>query len=438
MLDTDHDLDNVIRRSTQVEVPVEVKQRMQHRLAELREKIQKHPATRQSDWIEAFMRPISLRVAAITVAALALVLAWTLVPDRANQNRVYAAAIAQLRDAQSLEYKIVLAPDTEISFSYLAPAYRRVSCSWGMEMRNDGSGKELVLMHLTGNYVMEEGKQSDGIAESSDLVNGLKSLPNTADQFLGTEEMNGRRLTGYRILHLPAGTASPDFKAMDLWVDAGTGEPDHVGISFQPEGKPLYEMHIKDIHVGREMDRAMFAMTPPANYKAINAPDGSLQPNTSGQQQLLQPQIKQLDAMSVVVVSVDSSYPHTQLAMQRVRSWLTSERISPSGPPLMQYMDKTEWLAGYPVPSGTHAEKPFQSDDIPASSVASVVVRGPWGQDSSTSWGRDPGSRWASFVMWISRQGYVPVGPPTEIWSGMETQPSSQTTEMRIAVARKN
>ena len=438
MLNTDHDLDNVIRRSTQVEVPVEVKQRMQHRLAELREEIQHHPANGRGEWFGAFMQPMFFRLAAISVAALALVLAWTLLPGGAKQNRVYAAAVAQLREARSLEYKIVLAPYTEVSFSYLAPAYRRVSCSWGMEIRNDGSGKELVLMHQTGNYVMEEGKQSDGIAESSDLVNGLKSLPKTADQFLGTKEMKGRRLTGYRVLHLPVGTVSPDFKAMDLWVDAGTGEPDHVDISFQPEGKPLYEMHIQDIHVGREMDRAMFAMTPPANYTAINAPNGSLQPSIAGQQESLKPQIKQSHAMSVLVVPVDSSYPHAQLAMHKGRSWLSKEGISPSGPPLMQYVAKTEWHAGYPVPIGTHAEKPFERDDIPASSVASVVVRGSWGQDSGTSWGHDPGSRWASFVMWIGRQGYVPVGPPTEIWSGTETQPSSQSTEMRIAVARKN
>jgi outer membrane lipoprotein-sorting protein len=438
MLDTDRDLEEAIRRSTQVEVPDEVRQRMQHRLAELREKIQQQPANRRREWSEMFMRPMLFRIAAIAAVALAVVLAWTLLPGGAKQNRVYAAAAAQMRDAQSLEYRIVLAPDSEIGFSYLAPAYRRVSCSWGTEIRNDGSGKELVLMHLTRNYVMEESKNSQGIAESSDLVDGLRSLPKKADQFLGTKEMAGRRLTGYRVLHLPVGAMSPDFKAMDLWVDAGTGEPDHVDISFQPEGKPLYEMHIEDIHVGREMDVAMFAMTPPANYKAINAPNGSPQPNITEKQQILQPRIEQLDAMSLVVVPVDSSYPHAQLAMRKVRSWLSKEGISPSGSPLMQYVAKTEWHAGYPVPSGARAEKPFQRDDIPASSVASVVVRGPWGQDTSTSWGHDPGSRWASFVMWIGRQGYMPVGPPTEIWSGTETQPSSQSTEMRIAVVRKN
>jgi hypothetical protein len=438
MLNANHDLDNVIRRSTQVDVPAEVKERMQHQLAGLRERIQQRPPNKLGNRVETWRRLLSLRVTAIAVAALAVVMALVLIPTGSKANRVYAAAITQLRDAQSLEYKVVLAPSTEVSFSYLAPAFRRVSCSWGTEIRSDGSGKELVLLHLVGSYVMEAGQRSDGLAESTDMVNGLKSLPKTADQFLGTKEMEGRRLTGYRILHLPEGTVSRGFKSMDLWVDAATGDPDHADIAIQEEGKPLYEMHIKEIHVGREIDRAVFAMTPPAKYKAINISDVTQPADLQGRQEGLRPQIKQSDAMSVVVISVGSTYPQTRLGMQQVRSWLRKAGISPSGPPLMKYVADAEWCAGYPVPIGTPIEKPFRQDNIPSSLVASVVVKGAWGQDFNTGWGHDPGSRWASFIMWIGRQGYMPVGPPTEIWSGAETQPSGQSTEMRIAIARKN
>jgi outer membrane lipoprotein-sorting protein len=438
MPNANNDLDDVIRRSTQVEVPIEVRERLHRQIAGLRERIEHQRPNRLRGWAEAYLRPLPLRVAAITAAALAVVLALTLTPGGSKANHVYAAAAAEMRAAQSLEYKIVLAPYTEVSFSYLAPAHRRVSCSWGTEIRSDGSGRELVLMHLTRNYAMEEGKQPGGVAESSDLVNGLKSLPKTADEFLGTKEIDGRRLTGYRILHLPEGTVSRGFKAMDLWVNAETGDPDHVDISFQEEGKPLYEMHIKEIHVGRGIDPTVFDMTPPANYTAINTQEGTQHADLQGEQETLRPEIKQSDAMSVVVVSVNSSYPQTRAAMQQVRSWLKEEGVSPSGPPVMKYVSKTEWYAGYPVPGGTPAEKPFRRDDIPASSTASVVVKGPWGEDFNTTWGHDPGSRWASFVMWIGRQGYVPVGPPIEIWSGADTKPSSQSTEMRIAVVRKN
>ena len=438
MLNANHDLDDVIRRSTQVDVPAEVKERMQYQLAGLRERIQQRPSNRLGDYVETWKRLLSLRVTAIAVAALAVAMALILIPTGSKANRVYAAAITQLRDAQSLEYKVVLAPYTEVSFSYLAPAYRRVKCSWGTEIRSDGSGKELVLMHLAGSYVMEEGKQSDALAESTDLVNGLKSLPKTADQFLGTKEIEGRRLTGYRILHLPEGTVSRGFRSMDLWVDAATGDPDHADIAIQEEGRPLYEMYIKEIHVGREIDRAVFAMTPPATYKAINISDVTKHADLQGRQESLRPQIKQSDPMSVVMISVGSTYEQTRLGMQQVRSSLSKAGISPSGPPLMKYGANAEWSTGYPVPLGTSIGKPLRQDNIPSSLVASVVVKGAWGQNFDSGWGHDPGSRWASFIMWIGRQGYVPVGPPTEIWSGAETQPSNQSTEMRIAVARKN
>ncbi len=437
MPNLNHDVDEVIRRSTQVDVPAEVKERMQHQLAGLRERVEQRPRSGVRNWVEAWRWLLSSRVVAVTLAALVVVTALTLIPAGLRANHVYAAAAAEMRDAQSLEYKVVLAPYTEVDFSYLAPAYRRVSCSWGTEIRSDGSGRELVLMHLTGSYVMEEGKHADGLAESTDLVNGLRSLPKTAHQFLGTKEQEGRRLNGYRILHLPAGTVSPGFKWMDLWVDAGTGDPDHADISIQEGGKPLYEMHIKEIHVGRRIDRAVFDMTPPATYRAINTVGGN-QGDVQGGQETLRPKIKESDAMSVIGIPVGTSYPQTRLGMQQVRSWLKKEGVTPSGPPLMKYVANTEWYAGYSVPLSTPVEKPFRQDNIPASLVASVVVTGAWGQDFNTAWGHDPGSRWASFVMWIGRQGYVPVGPPTEIWSGSQTEPLSQTTEMRIAVARKN
>jgi outer membrane lipoprotein-sorting protein len=438
MLNENHDLDDVIRRSTQVEVPPEVKMRLQHRLAELRERIQQQPTSRPREWAEALIESLSFRVAAVTVATLAVALALTLTLGGSKADRVYAAAVTQIRNAQSLEYKIVLAPYTEIQFSYLAPAFRRVSCSWGTEIRNDGSGKELVLMHLTGSYAMEEGKHSDTFAQATDLFNELKSLPKKADQSLGTKTMDGRHLTGFRILHLQSGTVTRGFKGMDLWVDEETGDPADADISIQEEGKPLYQMHITEIHVGREIDHSLFDMTPPAKYKAINIADGTQHADLLGPQEALRPEIKQSGAMSVVVIPTDASFPQARVAIRQVRSWLKDQKVSPSGPPVMKYVAKTEWYAGYPVPSDTLADEPFRRDDIPASPVASVMVKGPWGQGFSTTWGHDPGSRWASFVMWIGRQGYVPVGPPTEIWSGVETQPSSQSTEMRIAVARKH
>jgi hypothetical protein len=62
--------------------------------------------------------------------------------------------------------------------------------------------------------------------------------------------------------------------------------------------------------------------------------------------------------------------------------------------------------------------------------TASAVVSGAWSTDSS--------ARWSAFLTSVVEQGYVPAGPPMEVWSGNDGQPASQTTEMRIAVTKGN
>ncbi len=83
---------------------------------------------------------------------------------------------------------------------------------------------------------------------------------------------------------------------------------------------------------------------------------------------------------------------------------------------------------GYPVPAGTSTEPPFELITLPGGLMASVAVSGPWG--------KDPTARWSQLLAWLGRHGYVAVGPPIEVWSGDETHPEAQVTEMRIAVAR--
>jgi outer membrane lipoprotein-sorting protein/predicted transcriptional regulator YdeE len=431
MPDSNHDLDEFIQRSTQVEVPADVEERLRGRLAEFRTRVEQRPPSRLRMLVYSLTHPPTFRVPAVTAAVLAAVaVALVIIPKGSNESRAYAAAAAQLRSAQSLEYTIVLAPYTEVGFTYLAPGYRRVNCSWGIEMRTDGSGKQLLLMHATQNYVIEQVKQVNDLASGTDMVEQFKSLPQTADESLGEQRAGGKRLIGYRAHHMRAGSVSSGFKALDLWVDAGTRKPDHVDITFQEPGKPLYQMHIKDIRVDAETNRSLFDMTPPAGYTALVTPSAEQHANQLGSwQNSLRPEIKQVDALTAVVVSMKGSYLQTEAAVQAVESHLKEMGVTPVGPPFGRYESEQHWDAGYPVPPGTRVEAPFDSISLPAASVASVVVNGPWNQDST--------DRWTAFLRWVVEQGYVPAGPPMEIWSG-DAQQQTQSTEMRIAVIKAN
>jgi hypothetical protein len=369
---------------------------------------------------------------AATVLA-AIVLALAILPGESKASRMYAAAAAQLRTARSLDYTIVLAPFTEVEISYQAPASRRVNCSWGIEVRGDSSGRELVLFHGSRQYLMEEGKQANSTAGPADLVEQLRALPKTADSALGERQAGGKRLIGYRVNHTPFDSAIPGLTAIELWVDLKTGRPEHVDITIQEEGKPPHRMQIKDIRTDEALDPAQFDMTPPAGYTAFAIP-ASAKPRVhasaqaGGQPIDLKPQIRQTGALTAVVMPMKGSYLQASSAVAAVAAQLKARGITPAGPAFGRFGSEQDWDAGYPVAPGTRVEPPFQVVTLPAALTAAVVVKGAWGENSI--------ARWGSFLKSVIEQGYLPAGPAMEMWSGEEGSPATQSTEMRMPVTK--
>jgi hypothetical protein len=374
---------------------------------------------------------MAMAAAALVFVAVGLVL----IPREADASRVYAAAAAQLRTSQSLEFTVVLSetPYVGVDFSYAAPGYRRVNCSWGIEVRADSNArKQIVLMHLTRMYAVGSGEQVESLTNSEDWVEQLASLPPVADQVLGERQVGGKRLIGYRLVKAPHGTSIPGLKSFDLWVDARTRQADHVDMAIGEQGKPAYRMHINNIRVGGQINPSLFDLTPPAGYRAIAAPiaepgAGKLAPQNA---LVLQAQIRQSGAMTAVMLPMTGSYLQTQAALEKVESYLKTEGVTPAGQPFGRFGSEQSWDAGYPVPPGTRVEAPFQFVTLPATLVASAVVNG--------AWGTDPGSRWGAFLKSVVEQGYAPAGPPLEIWSGDHAKVQTQSTEMRIPVTKAN
>lgn len=194
---------------------------------------------------------------------------------------------------------------------------------------------------------------------------------------------------GYRVHQAAAGSGIPGFKALDLWVDAGTGSPDHVGIAIQEPGKPLYQMRIRDIRVGATVNRSVFDMTPPAGYTAIATPntvENTLPPGTG--KNPLDPVIKWADALTAVVVPVKGPYGDTPAAVEAVELQLKKIGITPAGPPFGRNLSAVNgsnqtWEVGYPILVGRavmgdiRLEAPFEVRAMPAELAASKVVPGP-------------------------------------------------------------
>jgi hypothetical protein len=421
------DMDELIRQATQVEVPPDVEDRLRRRLMEFRTRVEQRPPASP-------VRLPALRLMAMAAALLAAVaVGLVLIPRQSSASRVYAAAAAQLRSSQSLEYTIVLSatPYVAVDFSFLAPAYRRISCSWGIEVRTDGTtGKQIALFHATRTYLIESGKQAGGLANNEDIVEQLRSLPLAADQVLGEQRAGEKRLIGYRLHQAPPNTGIPGLTSFDLWVDAGTGQAHHVDITIREEGKPDYQMHIQNIRAGGPIDRSLFDLTPPAGYTAMVKPASS--PAPAQTKWALRAEIGQADALVAVVVPMSGSYLQASAALQQVEAYLKTKGVTPVGPSLGRFWSEQHWETGYPVPPGTQAEAPFQVVSLPAGLAASVVVRRPWGNGSDSS------GRWGAFLKSVMEQGYLPAGPAMEIWSGEDGKESTQSTVMLMAVTKAN
>ena len=239
MPDTERNLDEFIRRSTEVEVPAQVEARLRRRLAEFREKVEQRPPSRLRMLVYALAHPSSHRLPAMAAATLAIsALALVYIFFGSHASRVYAAAVAQLRAAQSLEYTVVLAPYTEVEFSYLAPGFRRINCSWGVEMRTDGAGKQLILMHATRNYLMERTPQADGLASAMDMVEQFKSLPQTADETLGEERAGGKRLMDIACIKRRPAAAFPGSRPSICGWMRERGAPTTWALPFRNRASP--------------------------------------------------------------------------------------------------------------------------------------------------------------------------------------------------------
>jgi effector-binding domain-containing protein len=133
--------------------------------------------------------------------------------------------------------------------------------------------------------------------------------------------------------------------------------------------------------------------------------------------------------MVAVVVPMKGPYAQTSAALSMVEAFLKRQGAAPAGPALGRFWSEDRWEAGYPVQPGTEVEPPFEVVTLPGGLTASAVVDGPWGKDTE--------ARWGSFLKSVLEQGYAPTGPAMEIWSS-GAGPGTQSTEMRIAVAKAN
>jgi effector-binding domain-containing protein len=417
-------VDDVLRRNTEVEIPTEVEARMRQQFTNFRRRLDQRRRPVRA-WATTLAGHWPYRWAAAG-AVLATVLAIVFMLGGTDGGRVYAAAVSLLANARSVQYTIELAPFVTVEVGRGASGRERVETSWGIEVRGDGSGRQLILLHGSKQYVWGQ-KGAAGVMRTADLIEQLTSLPKTADSALGERTVGGRRFVGYRVLGSRM-RGEHGVRSLDLWLDEASGRLDHVDVSPADAGASGYQMHIRHIRVDADVDPALFDMTPPPGYSDAKsaASAGPHDPRSRLDLAPVQPRIVQATQQPALVIPMRGSYLQASAAAAIVANHLRQRGIAPAGPPFGRFESEAHWDVGYPVPAGTAPEAPFELVTLPGGSVASLVVKGPWGQQSA--------ERWSRLLAWLGNNGYVAVGPATEAWSGDASDPRGQVTEMRVAV----
>jgi hypothetical protein len=417
-------VDDLLRRVIEVEIPGDVEARMRRQLEAFRTRLETRRAPVR-ERLAGLFGAWSLRWAAAGAAVAAVLVVVFVVGGGTDAGRVYAEGVSRLSGAATLQYTIELAPFVEIEVSYQAPMHERVSTSWGIEIRTDGSGTELVLMHATRQYVRGQ-RRPGALAHAADVIAQLTSLPKRADAVLAEQRVGGRRLMGYRVLGSRM-VGSHGVESIDLWIDAASGLPDHADITPSGAGGSGYRMHVKDIRLDEAVGAGRFEMRPPAGYVEVTA-SGGPRPGTIVPGDLSpEPAIVPAAAHAAVVLPMRGPYSQAAAAVAQLRRELDARGIVPTGSPFGRFESEAHWEVGYPVPQGTLVHGPFEVVELPGEQVASLVVTGPWGADAA--------GRWSRMMAWVAAHGFVVMGPPTEIWSGPDAEPAMQVTEMRVAVA---
>jgi hypothetical protein len=188
-------------------------------------------------------------------------------------GKVYARMIDQLHKAQTLTYSVITATGqvsmptvrTNIAFKTVGDTcWLRTATADGyitvVKATQDGAAG-ISLVPDTKSYIVF---QMDHVPDTPGkdpwaTVESLRALPEQADEGLGREEIDGRKLEGYRV-HSEA-------TATTVWIDPKTGELVRAELAFADA--PGMDMILSDIQVDVPLDDALFTLAPPEGYNQV-------------------------------------------------------------------------------------------------------------------------------------------------------------------------
>jgi len=181
----------------------------------------------------------------------------------------YAEVAERLHSARTLTYTVQTdtpiegMPSMTMEIAFKEPGYMRMSTPDGYVSIIDSiQGKGLTILPPKKQFIEMEisNLQNDPAQQNINVIEKLRSLPERADEQLGTREIDGREVQGFRI--------TEEGLINTVWIDMQTR--DLVLVEMEFLNAPGMSGTMSNFQFDVELDDSLFNLAPPDGYTRLD------------------------------------------------------------------------------------------------------------------------------------------------------------------------
>ena len=224
---------------------------------------------RPSIWRTIMKNPVT-KIAAAAVIIIAVLIGLRFYGGPINMTGIaYAEVVERLHNARTLTYivesitGIEYMPSMKMEIAFKEPGYMRFVMAGGVISIVDSiQGKCLTILPPKKQFIEIEmsNLQNDPARRNINVIEKLRSLPERADEQLGTREIDGREVQGFRI--------TEEGLINSVWIDIQNRQLVLVEMDFV--NAPGMSGTMSDFQFDVELDDSLFNITPPDGYTRLD------------------------------------------------------------------------------------------------------------------------------------------------------------------------
>ena len=221
---------------------------------------EKSGVTTPNIWRTIMKNPITkLAAAAVIIIAVLFVLYQF---GGSIESSAFAQVANKLRSAVTLTYTATTSSQVEIEMAFKEPGYMRTTMPGGLVTVIDwAQGKGISILPSRKQFIEMEMSNltHDPAQQPFNVIEKLRTLPDRADEELGTREIDGRALQGFRV--------TKEGVINTVWIDPQTR--DLVRVETEFINAPGMNVVMTDFQFDVDLDDSLFSLTPPTGYTRI-------------------------------------------------------------------------------------------------------------------------------------------------------------------------